>query len=327
MLAEVVFWQVDIDEPELKAVAKEFGVYALPTYVVANPQGEVLAAFLGFEEADAWAAAVRREAADPRTFQQKQDAFALAPAVPLGRTVAQTAQARGDFVEAVRVYRELERLEPGTSDHALPILDAMSSGYRNQAFTLDEVTAAAGRAAEAAAGDPEKLVEVAMTMQYVAQQAEDVQVAIPFLRQAVEATEGATDEDLLKARARMLPAYALYIEGDVEKAVRLRHELLPENWQDDPRALNGLANWHLQHRVDLEAAEKWARRGVEVAGSDKERANILDTLAEILAATGRPAGALEAIDRAVELDPENEFFKKQQQRFADQAAGGTEAAD
>jgi hypothetical protein len=58
-----------------------------------------------------------------------------------------------------------------------------------------------------------------------------------------------------------------------------------------------------------------ARRGVEVAAAGSEKANLLDTAAEICNARGHCDDAVDLIRQAVEEDPDREYFKKQLKRF------------
>ncbi len=318
-LTGFVLYQVDVDVPENKALAEEHGVYALPTFEVADAEGRIVGAWLGFAGPDQWADTAREETADLRPYEERLAEFDAEPTPEAGLRLARTAQARGEFAEALRLYRSLEGLDPGTGEYVMPILDTLSSGLGKGVFEVPEVKEAADRAAAAAAGDPQRLMQIAQTMGYVARVAEEPDLAVPYVKLAVEATAGTEDEDLQEARKRLLPTYDLRVLDDPDLAVRDEQALLPEDWRDDPAALNRLAWWHWQNRVALADGEKWARRAVELSAADEERANALDTLAEILAARDNAAGAVEAIDRAVALDPESEYLQKQQRKFAEAA--------
>ena len=58
-----------------------------------------------------------------------------------------------------------------------------------------------------------------------------------------------------------------------------------------------------------------AERGIKLAEAGSAKANIMDTLAEIVNLRGDPKRAAQLIDEAVKEDPDREFFKKQQKRF------------
>ncbi len=108
-----------------------------------------------------------------------------------------------------------------------------------------------------------------------------------------------------------------FMFGDLvrETAIALRRDHLGIDWLGDADRLNSFAWWCYEHGLDLEEAESLARRGVDLS-QGKERANIMDTLAEIINARGRRDEARELIDDALELDPDSEHLKRQKVRFA-----------
>jgi hypothetical protein len=70
-----------------------------------------------------------------------------------------------------------------------------------------------------------------------------------------------------------------------------------------------LAKYHYTRR-ELKEAESYY---LAEAGSHK--ANIMDTLAEIVNLLGEPARASEIMGQAVKENPESEYLQKQQVRF------------
>jgi tetratricopeptide (TPR) repeat protein len=68
----------------------------------------------------------------------------------------------------------------------------------------------------------------------------------------------------------------------------------------------------------LGVALRLAERAVDL--SERDDANILDTLAEVLFQLGRPTDALAAIDEAIRLEPGERYFREQRQRFTGERA-------
>jgi hypothetical protein len=97
--------------------------------------------------------------------------------------------------------------------------------------------------------------------------------------------------------------------------VELKRATLPEDWKDSPTQLNRFAWWCLEAMANLEEAEVLARRGADLAPPGPERANILDTAAEICNARGNCDDAVELIRLAIENDPDRELFRTQLERF------------
>jgi Flp pilus assembly protein TadD len=65
-------------------------------------------------------------------------------------------------------------------------------------------------------------------------------------------------------------------------------------------------------RRDLEAAVQHARKAVELA---PKQAGYLDTLAEALFQKGDTAGAVAVMKQCRELEPDNDYFRRQLARF------------
>ena len=85
---------------------------------------------------------------------------------------------------------------------------------------------------------------------------------------------------------------------------------------DDSQRLNNLAWICAVSREHLDDALAAAKHAMELDPND---ANIVDTLAEVHFQRGERAKAIECAQRAVEMNPENAYFKKQIKRFEESA--------
>jgi hypothetical protein len=221
----------------------------------------------------------------------------------------------------VAYYRRAHALDPESeTNYDLRILWAMAYGAYAQLYTPAQIRTQTD--AVFASGDAKDMISGYYTIRKVAYKAHTPEIAYPYLRMAYEAARGSDDEYAAQSAAKMLPDYALQIERDEAKAVRARKETLPEHWQDDARSLNQFAWWCFENRVNLVEAEEMARRGVELAAAGTEKANVLDTLAEICNLNDDCANAVQYIRLAIEEDPKNEYFRKQLGRFEEILAQG-----
>jgi tetratricopeptide (TPR) repeat protein len=76
--------------------------------------------------------------------------------------------------------------------------------------------------------------------------------------------------------------------------------------------LNALAWFCATSDIYLEESLQAAERAAEL---EPENSGILDTLAEVLFRLGRAEDALRTIDRAIALDPDDEYLQRQRARF------------
>jgi tetratricopeptide (TPR) repeat protein len=110
------------------------------------------------------------------------------------------------------------------------------------------------------------------------------------------------------------------VEKDPEKALSLKRESLPEDWESDPSVLNGFAWWCFENKINLEEAEELAQKAVSISEFGPEQANYLDTLAELVNLRGDAEGAVELIKKALEMNPESQYLKDQLVKFQETLA-------
>lgn len=96
-----------------------------------------------------------------------------------------------------------------------------------------------------------------------------------------------------------------------ERAARAYRRALELN-PASARGWNNLAWLLARTRAHLDEALVAAKRAVEI---DDARASYQDTLAEVHFVRGERDAAVTAIDRALELEPADEYYKKQRERF------------
>jgi hypothetical protein len=169
----------------------------------------------------------------------------------------------------------------------------------------------------AASPDAEAVISIARSMKQVANKAEEPTMYVEYIEPALAAASQAPadDEYAQSAKQALEIDKALFVDKNKDKAVSLKRASYEEGWRDDAGKLNGFAWWCFENKVNLEEAEVLARRGVEVAAAGTEKANLLDTAAEICNARGNCDDAVELIRQAMEEDPDREYFKKQLKRF------------
>ena len=80
---------------------------------------------------------------------------------------------------------------------------------------------------------------------------------------------------------------------------------------DDPTALNSYAWRMAEIEMNLEEALIKAKKAVQLtAGDPNQQANIIDTEAEVLWKMKRFDEAIEAIEIAIIIEPENQYFNE-----------------
>jgi tetratricopeptide (TPR) repeat protein len=321
--SNVILMMVDAEKGEGPELAKRFGIVGYPTFVVVNGAGAESDRWIGYDSAAEWVGLVDEARNDPRSIADKKVAFAEQPTLALARSLARQTRASGEFVEAVRYLEAASRLDTDPQAKAryeLAKFQAMSRGIKSGAYTGAEVKAQADRVIDQPDIDGKTLLEVAYDMGRVARQTEDMTLYTPYLKVAFTASDGTSDEDAQKYRDYLKADYLLFVEQDPDAAVAAKKARLGEGWKQDPKQLNSFAWWCFENRVNLEEAQELALEGVRLATDDAQRANILDTAAEICNARGDCTKAVELIREAVELNPASDYLREQLVRFEALAA-------
>lgn len=317
VLDEVILFNNNCEVGEGVEIAKKYGVGGYPTFIMVNPEGEVSSAWIGYPGAEKWAALARAGDRDRRTIAAKTEAYAQEPTKELACALAQHASSSYGFVDAVKYFRAAREMDPANApEYTEEILTNMYYGARRGGFTLDEVKQEADHVMASPQADPAARMNVAMLVRGMARAMGETEVAIPYITQAMEASEGI--EELAAERADLAVDHALLVLKDKDRALTLKREAMPEGWQEDAGRLNSFAWWCFENRINLAEAKKLALKGVELADSDGDKANILDTAAEICAAMDDGHEAVELIRRAVELKPDRKYLQDQLVRFEEE---------
>jgi tetratricopeptide (TPR) repeat protein len=253
--------------------------------------------------------------------EEKLARFDSKPTETDAATIARCQESMGTYRDAIDHYAKAAALSGGKNGYNSEIFEASFSAWEDKSFTLDELTDAA-KVYFHAEKEPGELLTPARMMAYAGNESQNPQVAAPFIKQAIETTEGATDEDVVKGRKRLLPDYAMVVLKDENKAVAYKKNSMPEGWMEQPDQLNSFAWWCFENKVNLKEAQELAEHGVEISPPGPDKAMILDTLAEICNARGDCSEAVVLTQKAIQEDPNREIYKKQLKKFQDLLAKG-----
>jgi tetratricopeptide (TPR) repeat protein len=324
-----VFYPVDAEGEEGKELKEQFAIGGYPTFIVTNAEAETISRWWGYDTAEEFIEAVDEAKADPTTIAEKVARFEAAPTVEDAVLLGKYHMTREEGPEAVEYLTTAVELGPDDG-HEYHLFWATYVGFSEEDFTVEELKGVADQALASPNLDAEELVDVARNT-VRALEDDDPDGAAVYIAAGLAASEGTDDEDLLNDRRKLLISEALLVKNDPELALGLVREGLPEGWEEDAGRLNGFAWWCFENEVNLEEAEMLARKGAELAEDDIQKAQILDTVAEIAYLRGNQAEAVALIEQAIELDPESENYGKQLDRFsgsvAEGAASSAEAAE
>ena len=304
------------DSTEGMELEKLYRVSGHPTFVVMNPKGDVMDWWVGYKDPANFAASTASALADPTTLDQKFVRLAFAPTAKDAAMLGRIKSARGLRAEALALYSRALAMDPqGVYQRAIFEQTASLHSRENSGVTLEDVKRTADAAIAAPTATPDDKVGVAMSMQRVAERAKDMKLVAPYVSAALEATKDGASGSLADARKQLLVTEALYVKGDVEAAAVLKRQAMPEGWMTDASQLNEFAWWCFEKKVNLAEADTLARKAIELSPAGAERAQILDTLAEICNEREHCSEAVDLMRQAIKEDPAEAHYKEQLERF------------
>ena len=304
------------DSKEGIELEKLYRVSGHPTFAVMTASGDVVDWWVGYKDPATFAASTVAALADPTTLDQKFVRLAFSPTAKDAAMLGRIKAGRGMRAEALALYTRALAMDPQGAYHR-PIFEQTVSlqARPNSGVTLDDVRRTADAAIAAPSATPDDKVGVAMGMQRAAERAKDMKLMAPYLTAALEATKDGGSSDLAEARKQLLLSEALHVKGDLAAATVLKRQAMPEGWMTNASALNEFAWWCFENKVNLAEADTLARKAIELSPAGAERAQILDTLAEICNARERCSEAVDLMRQAVKEDPTEAHYKEQLERF------------
>lgn len=319
----VVLCAIDITQGEGVKLAKVYSVpdYKVMHFILTDRKGEIMDRWMSFYNPESFIEHLTSAVENPITVAERKDRFTKNPTETDARKLGELREYEGFYAEAVAYYRRAHALDPQSEiGYDNLILSAMARGFGSQIFELGDVRTQADVILASSKSTPKQLIDVAFLMGKVSKKAEDTAVFLPYLKAVIERTEGVAEGEVLKMRSNLLPEYALLIQKDVKKAVEHKRKTFadaaaPKNWREDANMLNNFAWWCFENKVNLDEADKLARKGVELAKPGQQKANILDTVAEICNLKGDCGDAVEYARLAAKEAPDNEYFQNQVARF------------
>jgi hypothetical protein len=293
-------------------------VNGYPTFVFASKDGETLGRWWGYSKDD-FLKEMNIALSDPTTITEKMDRFAIRPDAKTARALAKYHFTRRELKESEKYYLAAAKYDT-ENDYAYDLYDLHRRGFRTELYTKEELISAADKALASQNVDTRSKLRIYDQMGGGAiLMFPDDKHVLNYVREGKTFAEKVKDKELQGYKDRIEISYSLYIEKDTPKAVEQKKNTYNEGWQDNANNLNNFAWWCFENKINLQEAEKMAERGINLAEAGSQKANIMDTLAEIVNLLGEPVRASEIMDKAVIENPDSEYLQKQQIRFRDLA--------
>ena len=273
-----ILMHMNTDEAATKPLAKQYHLGGIPTVIVIDPKGQEVDRIIGYDDdRSAWLKTLLAYLYGIDTVQDLQERFEARPDVVMAHDLAQKYLDRGDGTDALVWVDKSRALKP-------------------DAGTSNKLTLIQGEAWLIT--DPAKGTESLMGLATAPDNALGIEafqsLSAFYKRQARNASD---PDEKKKAKAARLDVF--------HKVVAAR--------PSDPDVLSEYAWYCAAEGIELDQALAAAQKASEVKKDDAET---LSVLAEVAFKANKKDMALQVIDRAIALSPDESFYKEQKEKFS-----------
>ena len=303
--------------PELKEKFDVGNTY--PVFILTNSEGGIITRWTGYSNANNFVSKLNASLKDLRTIKERREQFEAKPefqeALALGRFYSEI----GEHLEVINMFRRAEKLNTRRKvDLCNDIFREMANAVWKEMTPFDSIYSAAEKVI--ASKQPKGIIKMATLMSRLSRKFENTDSLPKFLDSGIQAATDNRHPEYNEDRHLLIAEHALQISHDTAKAIEIKEISMGDDWERNPNKFYNYSKWCLERKINLGAAEMYARRAVEVSANPEFKARVLSTLTDIYEARGNLQGALEAMEMAIENHPENPYYQTRLEEIEDSIA-------
>ena len=308
---------LNVEEGEGVELSEQYKVgNTYPVFILTDSNGEVIERWTGYAGSNAFASKLKKALSDPTALDKRIARFKAEPTLDDALSLAKYYSDAGEHLKAVEYYRQAESLGKGhTLDYSYQIFINTANAAWKDMIDFDEVLPAADSVLTSKLNNRNNVSKVAMIMGRLAREKGKTNQITKYLQAGLEATANSHNKNLRESHDLIMAEYALYVNADTTEAIRIKKASMGKGWEENRDKFYSFAKWCLERKINLEEAEIYARRTVDLVYPGKYRAKVLNTLAEICYAQGNTEKSIKLIKMAIGQEPDNEYYAKQLLRF------------
>jgi tetratricopeptide (TPR) repeat protein len=312
-LDDVILVQIDAEKGVGVDLKNQYNVKGYPTFILTNKEGETISRWWGYSK-KMFIDEFDLGFSDLTTIPEKEARYKEKPDAKTARILASYFNTQGEMKKAASLYEEAAKYDP-ENDYAVELFQIYYSGLRRKVYSLEEVESIATKAVKSDKVEADAKTQIYAQMTYMVKSETTDEKMLAFVENGYKHLENHQENAPKWAKNVLSISHALYVEKNEKKAVKLKKASMPEGWENNPQDINAFSWWCFENKVNLMEADQLGRKAVKLAQPGKEKAMILDTVAEIVNLIGFPEDSVGLMELAIKEDPDNEFYKKQLEKF------------
>ena len=287
-----------------------------PVFILMNSSGEIIKRWTGYSTATAFVGKLKSSLSDLASIDERLARYKASPTFKDALGLAKYFTDVGENLQAIEFYNKAKDLGKGTNvDFTYQIFMNTANASWKETLPFDDVLPTADAVLTAKRKNVSNITKVSQIMARLARKRGRTDEIAKYLQAGIDVTANSQDPKTRESHNLAQADFALHIDGDESKAVKIRKSGLGAGWDENRDKFYAFAKWCLDRKINLEEAELYARKTINMVYPGKIRAKVLNIVAEICFARGKTGEAVKVIGMAIEQEPENEFYAKQLKRF------------
>jgi tetratricopeptide (TPR) repeat protein len=309
-LDRAVHYMINVLESEGGELKQRYDIGdTYPVFVLTDSEGDVISRWTGYSGSADFIRRFSSAMNDLTTMRQRIEAFEASPSYSKAIFLARYFTDTGDHPQAVKYFREAQKLNPASSGrHRFDIFMNSANAVWKEQRDFAYVYPPADSIMLAEQINLREVLRVASLISRLTRKFDRTDSLAKYIDLALKLSAGQTDARTVESRTLLLAEKALQLEGDTARALSLKKSTLGSNWGRNPKVMYEYAKWCLKRKVNLREAEEITQKVVDFTPEGELRARVYSVLADILVEQGRLKEAAQTVVTAIENHPENPFY-------------------
>jgi len=306
LLEQVVHFPVNVTSDEGAAIVANYYVGdTFPLFVLTDSRGEVLFRWMGYTNAASFIANLNSALAGGVTVKEREQRIKANPTHDDALFMARYYDDIEENLIAVDYYKQAQSLKGDrTVNYTYDIFRNFGDAVWNNKATFDTLLIAADSTLSQMK-DKTTISGVARIISNVARKTGNTGRIAKYLQAAIDINSKYEDPKSIETKALYRADLALYADNDTSVAIAVRKSILRAGWETNPQERYNFAFWCLERKINLSEADSIAyETGLHIV-EPAAQAKVYFLLGKIREAGDNINGAIRAMEKANELQPDD----------------------
>ncbi len=316
LFSKFILFSANVTEKEGKSLARQYKAgQNFPVFLLLDKEGKVLNKWISYRSITFFLRTLRKNLIGTMTVDEKVSFYHESPTDELAFLLAKDFASHNKYSEAIKYFKEARKLKGNNKkDFSYAIFNNSAKAVLNNDIPFEQLLLAADEMVEFTT-NKKNIIKSIITLTGVAKEKNKTSMLGKYLEAGINASNNSQTPKDKGFAADFEADLALYIDLDIEKAIAIKKKYMGLGWRMDPKLYFPFANWCLDRKINLKAAEKYAREASVDATGGQFRGFVFNVIAELCYEQGKIDEATANIRKALNEDPNNKDFKANLKKY------------